>query len=103
VYEWRCWINVFSFRGTTPLALIDPAALADAIAEAEKAETEDNKKEAIAKLRTFILDNLEAFRDYRERLQEKGVETGWMRPMGSAESNMNFFSKALRKWVIAGL
>lgn len=85
----------------------DPAALSAAVAEAEKAETDDEKKDDIAKLRTFILDNQEAFRDYRERLREKGVETDWMRPMGSAESNMNFFSRRLKKmgysWSINGL
>ncbi|XGA32522.1 UPF0236 family protein [Virgibacillus sp. CBA3643] len=85
----------------------DPVALLVAISEAEKAETDDDKKDKITKFRTFILDNQEAFRDYRVRLQEKGVETDWMRPMGSAESNMNFFSKQLKKmgysWSEGGL
>lgn len=85
----------------------DPAALLAAIAEAEKEETDEKKKDDITRLRTFILDNQEAFRDYRERLQEKGVETDWMRPMGSAESNMNFFSRRLKKmgysWSTNGL
>ncbi|HLR61330.1 MAG TPA: UPF0236 family protein [Lentibacillus sp.] len=33
----------------------------------------------------------------KRRKQEKGFETDWMRPMGSAESNMNFFSRRLKK------
>lgn len=85
----------------------DPAGLSAAVAEAEKAEIDDDKKEAIAELRMFILDNQKALRDYRERLQEKGFETDWMRPMGSAESNMNFFSRRLKKmgysWSVNGL
>lgn len=85
----------------------DPAALLAAIAQAEKAETDDRKQDDIVNLRTFILNNQEAIRDYRERLQEKGVETEWMRPMGSAESNMNFFSRRLKKmgysWSVNGL
>src|SRR5699024_4287971 len=85
----------------------DPAGLSAAVAEAEKAEIDDGKKEAIAELRMFILDNQKALRDYRERLQEKGFETDWMRPMGSAESNMNFFSRRLKKmgysWSVNGL
>ncbi|WP_010530965.1 ISLre2 family transposase [Lentibacillus jeotgali] len=85
----------------------EPAGLSAAVAEAEKAEMDEDKKDDIAALRTFILDNQEAIRDYRERLQEKGVETAWMRPMGSAESNMNFFSRRLKKmgysWSVNGL
>ncbi|WP_167751434.1 UPF0236 family transposase-like protein [Lentibacillus salicampi] len=53
------------------------------------------------------MDHQEAFRDYRERLREQGIETDWMCPMGSAESNMNFFSKRLKKmgysWSVSGL
>src|SRR5699024_11039767 len=85
----------------------DPPALLAAIAEAEKAETDEQKKEEISQLRIFILENQEAFRDYRERLKERGIQTDWMRPMGSAESNMNFFSKRLKKlgysWSVDGL
>lgn len=85
----------------------DPAALLAAIAEAEKAEVDEDRKSEITKLRTFVLEHQEAFRDYRERLQEKGVQTDWMRPMGSAESNMNFFSRRLKKsgysWSVDGL
>lgn len=85
----------------------DPAALVTAVAEAEKAETDDKKREEIETLRTFILNNQEAFRDYRKRLREQGFETDWMRTMGSAESNMNFFSRRLKKmgysWSLNGL
>lgn len=86
----------------------DPAALAAAIAEAEKAETDEEKKKEIALLRLFILENLDAFRDYRDILKtEKGVDTKGMRPMGAAESNMNLFSRRLKKmgysWSFEGL
>ncbi|MFS8580416.1 MAG: ISLre2 family transposase [Novibacillus thermophilus] len=85
----------------------DPSAMLAAIAEAEKAETDVEKQAEIAGLREFILENQEAFRDYRERLKEKGVDTSGMRPMGSAESNMNLMSKRLKKngysWSRSGL
>ncbi|MFK4997545.1 UPF0236 family transposase-like protein [Bacillus sp. N9] len=45
---------------------------------------------------------MDALRDYREILRtEKGVNTEGMRPMGAAESNMNLFSRRIKKWVIA--
>jgi hypothetical protein len=86
----------------------DPAALVTAIAEAEGEEMDDERKEEIADLRTFILDNMNAFRDYRQILKdEKGVDTEGMRPMGSAESNMNLFSRRTKKmgysWSFAGV
>lgn len=76
----------------------DPIALTTAVAEAEKAETDENKKQEIGELRLFILENQDAFRDYRDILKEKDkdLDTSWMRPMGSAESNMNLFSKRLK-------
>src|SRR5690606_25958005 len=75
----------------------DPVALLIAIAEAEKAETDEDKKADIRDLRLFILENQEAFCDYRELLQEKNIDTTGMRMMGAAESNMNLFSKRLKK------
>src|SRR5699024_5098974 len=85
----------------------DPVKLVTAVAEAEKAETDEEKKEAIGDLRLFILNNLEAFRDYREILKEKGADVSEMRPMGAAESNMNLFSRRLKKmgysWSLEGL
>jgi hypothetical protein len=75
----------------------DPVALVAAIAEAEKAEIDEKKKEDISELRLFILDNLGAFRDYREVLKEKGADVSEMRPMGATESNMNLFSRRLKK------
>jgi len=86
----------------------DPVALVTAIAEAEKEETDEEKKEEISGLRLFILENQEAFLDYREILKEKtDIEVSGMRPMGSAESNMNLFSRRLKKmgysWSFEGL
>ena len=75
----------------------DPVALLVAIAEAEKAEDDEEKKKEIADLRLFIYENQDAFRDYREILKEKGIDTTEMRPMGAAESNMNLFSRRLKK------
>src|SRR5699024_4965978 len=61
----------------------DTVALVSAIAEAEKAEWDEEKKAEISDLRQFILDNLDAFRDYRDILKEKdeNLDTSWMRPM----------------------
>jgi len=86
----------------------DPVALVTAISEAEQAETDEEKKENIADLRHFILGNMDAFRDYREILkEEKDADTTDMRPMGAAESNMNLFSRRLKKmgysWSVEGL
>src|SRR5690625_2665865 len=87
----------------------DPIALIVAIAEAQKAETIEEKKAEINDLREFILDNMDAFRDYREILKEKDkdLDISWMRSMGSAESNMNLFSRRLKKmgysWSECGL
>src|SRR5690625_7942079 len=52
---------------------------------------------------------MDAFRDYRDILKEKeqDLDTSWMRFMGSAESNMNLFSRRLKKmgnsWSESGL
>lgn len=87
----------------------DPVALVTAIAEAQKAETNEEKKAEISDLRQFILENMDAFRDYRDILKEKDkdLDTSWMRFMGSAESNMNLFSRRLKKmgysWSESGL
>ena len=62
----------------------DPTALLVAVAEAEKAETDEEKKKEIADLRIFIYKNMNAFRDYRDILKEKGIDTSEMRPMGAA-------------------
>lgn len=87
----------------------DPIALLTTIAEAEKEEEDEKKKEEIGELRQFILENQDAFRDYRALLNEKDdqLNTSWMRTMGSAESNMNLFSRRLKKmgysWAKPGL
>src|SRR5690625_635934 len=79
----------------------DPIALVSAIAEAQKAETDLEKEKEISDLREFVLENMNAFRDYRELLKEKdkNLDTSWMRSMGAAESNMNLFSKRLKALV----
>ena len=85
----------------------DPVSLLVAIAEAEKKEVDEEKRKEITDLRSFIYENQEAFRDYRDILKEKGVDTSGMRPMGAAESNMNLFSRRLKKmgysWSLEGL
>src|SRR5699024_10569318 len=50
----------------------------------------------------------DAFRDYRDILnKDQRVDTTGMRPMGAAESNMNLFSRRLKKigcsWSLEGL
>lgn len=86
----------------------DPSQLLVAIAEAEKAETDEEKKKEICDLRLFILENIDALRDYRDILKkEKNINIEGMRPMGAAESNMNLFSRRLKKmgysWSLEGL
>src|SRR5699024_11041735 len=58
--------------------------------------------------RLFIYENMDAFRDYRDILnKDQRVDTTGMRPMGAAESNMNLFSRRLKKigcsWSLEGL
>jgi hypothetical protein len=86
----------------------DPTALLVAVAEAERAENREEKKKEIAALRLFIYENMDAFRDYRDILnKDQRVDTTGMRPMGAAESNMNLFSRRLKKmgcsWSLEGL
>src|SRR5699024_10303021 len=86
----------------------DQTALLVAVAEAERAENRDDKKKEIAALRLFIYENMDAFRDYRVILnKDQRVDTTGMRPMGAAESNMNLFSRRLKKigcsWSLEGL
>src|SRR5699024_9472857 len=86
----------------------DPSQLLVAIAEAEKAETDEEKKKEISDLRLFILENIDALRDYRDILKkEKNINIEGMRPMGAAESNMNLFSRRLKQmgysWSLEGL
>lgn len=67
----------------------------------------DEKKEAHLEMLINQLSQYpEALRDYRERLQEKGIETEGFRPMGSAEGTMSVFAKRLkqgRSWSDNGL
>lgn len=60
--------RIDSSKNQTKGGIPHPASLSTAIAEAEKAEIDDDKKDDIAELRMFILDNQEAIRGYRERL-----------------------------------
>ena len=48
----------------------------------------------------------EALGDYRKWLQEKGIDTTGMRPMGSAEATMSVFAKRVKHgkaWVEQGI
>lgn len=85
----------------------DVSAMLAAIAEAEKAETDVEKKQEITTLREFVLEHQTAFQDYRVWLEDKGIDTSDMRPMGAAESNMNLLSKRLKQsgysWSLPGL
>src|SRR5699024_10092046 len=86
----------------------DQTALLVAVAEAENAENRGEKKKDIAGIRLFIDEYMDAFRDDRDILnKEQRVETTGMRPMGAAESNMNLFSRRLKKigcsWSLEGV
>lgn len=75
----------------------DTTKLLKAVAEAEKKSVTEEEKERIKELRRFLLDNIEALRDYREILEEQGIDTSGMRPLGAAESNMDLFAKRIKK------
>ena len=87
----------------------DPVALLTAIAEAEKAEFNEDKQDEIRNLREFVFNNQDAFQDYRDVLRDRDahLDTSWMQPMGASESNMNLFSRRLKKmgcsWSYNGL
>ncbi len=55
------------------------------------------KKKVLADLRQDLEGNPESIVDYRERLKAMGYDTREMRGLGAAESNMNKFSKRLKK------
>lgn len=66
----------------------------------------ERKEERLGELISQLSQYPEALRDYRERLEEKGIATEGFRPMGSAEGTMSVFSKRLkqgRSWSELGL
>lgn len=68
-------------------------------------ETED-QEERLDQLIRQLEKYPEALGDYRKWLQEQGIDTKGMRPMGSAEGTMNVFAKRLkngRSWVEKGV
>jgi len=67
---------------------------------------DEKKEEYLEKLINQLSQYPEGLRDYRERLQEKGIATEGFRPMGSAEGTMSVFAKRLkqgRSWSDNGL
>ena len=68
-------------------------------------ETED-QEERLDQLIRQLEKYPEALGDYRKWLQEQGIDTKGMRPMGSAEGTMSVFAKRLkngRSWVEKGV
>lgn len=64
------------------------------------------KEEQLEKLINQLSQYPEALSDYRKWLQEKGIDTTGMRPMGSAEATMSVFAKRVkngRAWVEQGI
>ena len=64
------------------------------------------KEEQLEKLIKQLSQYPEALEDYRIWLQEKGIETEGMRPMGSAESTMSVFASRVkngRSWSDKGI
>src|SRR5690625_1500267 len=66
----------------------------------------EGKEQQLEELIAQLSQYPESLRDYRERLQEKGIDTEGFRPMGSAEGTMSVFAKRLkngRSWSDVGL
>lgn len=66
----------------------------------------EKKEERLEELIAQLSQYPEALCDYREKLKEKGLDTGGYRPMGSAEGTMSVFAKRLkngRSWSEKGL
>jgi len=73
-----------------------PGVLA-ALASGERQMPEGRTKDRLIDLKLDILNNLEAARDYRHRLQEQGIDTTGMRGMGAAESQVDRFENRTKK------
>ncbi|MDQ0163976.1 ISLre2 family transposase [Aeribacillus alveayuensis] len=66
----------------------------------------EEKEEKLEDLIELLTENQQAITDYRKWLEEQGIETKGMRPMGSAEATMSVFSKRLkggRSWSEMGI
>lgn len=66
----------------------------------------DSKEESLEKLISQLSQYPEALKDYREQLEEKGIDTTHFRPMGSGEGTMSVFAKRLkngRSWCKKGI
>lgn len=76
--------------------------LNSAVGTLETEEQEERLEHLISQLEKYP----EALGDYRQWLQEQGINTDGMRPMGSAEATMRVFAKRLkngRSWVDKGV
>src|SRR5690606_501364 len=66
----------------------------------------DSKEKDLENLISQLEQYPEALGDYRVWLEEQGINTKGMRPMGSAEATMSVFAKRLkngRSWVDQGV
>jgi len=66
----------------------------------------EKKEEQLEELISQLSQYPEALEDYRDRLQQKGIDTKGFRPMGSGEGTMSVFAKRLkngRSWCKEGI
>lgn len=94
-------------RAEEAIAANDARRLLAVLGEAHGAETDKGRREALRKLLADLKTIPESVRDYRARLQERGLHVEGLRGLGAAEGAVERYSARLRKvgrsWSETGL
>lgn len=85
----------------------DPEALLAVVEAVREEDMPEVDREEWAAYKAFLRRHQDHLRDYRRVLQEAGVDTSGMRPMGSAESQMRVMAKRTKRggysWSVTGV
>jgi hypothetical protein len=89
------------------LKAYDPKALLGVLETVGKEDMPEEYWEDWGKFKAFLKRHREHLRDYRTKLREAGIDTSGMRPMGSAESQMQVMAKRTKhggySWSVSGV
>lgn len=93
--------------GLTAADDYDPEGIVAAVAQAEAIEDDLQLQQELTAFRRFLKRHSAALQDYRQRLEQSGVDTSGYRGLGAAESNVSKFADRLkgqgRSWSRQGL
>lgn len=104
----RSWLagTRYQHKALSAVDTGDCDGLITVLARARERIEDEKRQRKIDGLLKDLHEMPEAFRDYRERLREKGYDTSGMRGMGAAESNVDCFANRLCKrgqsWSVRG-